>query len=151
MIKDLRIVSTVDKSLKYILISIIKDFCDCFCKEVFQWSIVGCELAIYTGNENSACRNSLSYETNEFKFIILQIVQLLENGCILECTIPWFSMIVIVAKPQEEHVDNIGYFIWQMWVHYRKIKSTPKPLNFIISQCNYTIAIIGGGSKNTNK
>ena len=110
MINDLRIGSTVDKSIKYILISIIKEFCDCFCKGVLQWSIVGCELAIYTGNEDSVFCNNLSYETNEFKINILQIVQLLENRCILECTIPWFSMILIVAKPQEEHVDKIGFF-----------------------------------------
>ena len=64
IIKDLRVGSIVDQPTKEIILSIIKDFWDYFCKEVVKGTIIGYVFSIFTGNAKPVCCNNASYEPN---------------------------------------------------------------------------------------
>ena len=59
--------------------------------------------------------------------------------------VPARGMIVLLDKPHQEHVNNIEYFIWKMYVPYRKLNSITKLFALPNPRCNNTIDIIGGG------
>jgi len=71
-----------------------------------------------------------------------QLKALLNNDWIELCFGAWGSLIVLPAKPHQEHVLDIEDFIWQMCVSYRKLNSVTKPFQYPIPRCDDTITIM---------
>ena len=57
-------------------------------------------------------------------------------------------MIVLAAKPHQEHVTNIADFIWRMCISYRGLNAVTRPFQFPIPRCDHSVLIIEqGGDK----
>ena len=89
------------------IISKIKKYWDCSCKKGTIRTILGYKFAINTGASPPVCCIVPRYIPNESNIIIYQIGNMLKNDCIEECKVPWRSQIVLVAKPHQEHIENI--------------------------------------------
>ena len=70
-----------------------------------------------------------------------KVQALIINVWIEKCGVPWGSSIVLVAKPYQEHIQNIDDFIWRICVSYRKLK----PLDFPIPCCDGYVNTVGAG------
>ena len=75
-----------------------------------------------------------------------QINDLLKNNWIEECGGSWGSMIVLAAKPHQEHVHDIRQFVWRMCVSYRGLNKVTKLYEYPIPRCDMAITIIELGS-----
>ena len=74
-----------------------------------------------------------------------QVQKLLVNGWVKRCKGPWGSLIVIAAKPYQEHVTDINDFIWRVCVSYRKLNGVTKPFQYPIPRCNDAVTLINVG------
>jgi hypothetical protein len=73
------------------------------------------------------------------------IRSLLHNDWIEECGGAWGSLIVLAAKPHQEHIDDIADFIWRMCVSYRKLNSVTLAFAYPIPRCDDAIDDFGDG------
>ena len=55
-------------------------------------------------------------------------------------------MILLAAKPHQEHVTNIKEFIWWMRVSYRGLNKVTKIYEFPIPRCDMAVTIFCNGS-----
>ena len=119
--KGLEIGSSINTNLRNSIIDIVKTYWDCFCKEGARRTILDYEFAIDTSTSKPVCCKKPAYGPHESTIIMKQVQQLLANGWIKRCQGPWGSLIVLAAKPHQEHVTNIDNFIWRMCVSYHKL------------------------------
>ncbi len=149
LLADFKIGSHVADNTKKEIISVIKEYWDCFAKEGVSRSILGYEFAIDTGGSKPVCCKKPAYGPHESRIIMEQIENLLKNKWIRKCKGPWGSLIVLAAKPHQEHVDNIDDFIWRMCVSYRKLNEVTKPFQFPIPRCDDSIISLEQGPSRT--
>ena len=55
-------------------------------------------------------------------------------------------MIVLAAKPHQEHVDDLKKCVWRMCVSYRGLNHVTKPFEYPIPHCDDAIGIFQVGS-----
>ncbi len=145
LLADLKVGSQVSPAIRNELISVIQDHWDCFAKEGVKRKILGYEFAIDTGNSAPVCCRKPAYGPHESKIIMEQVNNLLANKWIRRCKGAWGSLIVLAAKPHQEHVTNIEDFIWRMCVSYRKLNEVTKPFQFPIPRCDDSIISLEQG------
>ena len=75
-----------------------------------------------------------------------QVHQLLSNRWSKQCKGPWGSLIVILAKPHQQHVTNINNLIWRICDSYRKLNVVTKPFQYPIPQCDESVTILNFGA-----
>ena len=144
--KDLRIGTHASTASKARIIDIIKKYWDTFCEKGCHRTIIGYEFSIDTGDHTPVCCRKPSYGFHESKIIMEQIKALLANKWIRKCGGPWGSLIVLAAKPHQEHVIDIDDFVWRMCVSYRALNRITKPFQFPIPRCDDSIYMLGNGS-----
>ena len=74
-----------------------------------------------------------------------QISSLLTNGWIEECGGAWGSMIILVPKPHQEHINDTQNFVWCMCVLYRGFNKVAKTFEYHIPRCDDAISIFQVG------
>ena len=144
--KDLRMGTGVDDATKQEIMSLIKKYWDCFCKEGAKRTIIGYEFGIDTGNAKPVCCRKPSYGPYEAEIIMTFVRQLLGNEWISRCRGPWGSQIVLAQKPHQEHVTAIEEFIWRMCVSYRALNAVTKPFQYPIPRCDDSVTFIAVGA-----
>ena len=110
--KGLKIGKTVSNTNTRAIWSLIVKYWDCFCAEGAKRTILDYEFAIDTGVSSHISCCKLAYDPHEARIIMEQIFSLLENDWISDCGGSWGSQIVLVAKPYQEHIDNINKYTW---------------------------------------
>ena len=146
LMDNLHIGDTVDQKYKNEIIDIVKEYWDCFCARGACRTILDYEFAIDTGSSKPVCCRRPTYGPHEKPIIMEQISSLLKNDWIEECGGAWGSMIVLAAKPHQEHIDDITKFIWRMCVSYRGLNRVTKPFEYPIPRCDDAISIFQVGS-----
>ena len=140
-IENLHIVKIINQRYKEELTSIIQRYRDCFCTTGACCTILDYEFSIDTGASKPVCCCRPTYETHEKPIIIDNISSLLANNWIEECGVSWGSMIVLAAKPHQEHINNIKQCIWRICVSYRGLNKVTKPFEYHIPRCVDAISI----------
>ena len=107
---------------------------------------IGCGFGTDTGELKPVCCKKCAYGLYESKIIMDQVQQLLSNGWAKRCKWPWGSLIVLAAKPHQEHVTNIKDFIWRMCVSYRKLNGVNKLFKYPIPRCGIYVTVINVGA-----
>ena len=74
-----------------------------------------------------------------------QVQDLLRNARIEKFGGPWGSIIVLAAKPHQEHIENIDILVWIMCVSYRNIYAINKPFKFSNTCCDDARISFGTG------
>ena len=98
---------------------LIVKYWDCFCQKGACRPILDYEFTIDTGASKPVFYKKPTYSPHERPILLEHIKSLLANDWIEERGCAWGSMIVLVAKPYQEHINDIKYFIWRMYVSYR--------------------------------
>ena len=111
LMQNLHIGKNVKEIYKDQIIGIVKKYWDCFCAKGACRTILDYEFAIDTGASKPVCCRRPTYGPHEKPIIMDQISSLLANDWIEECGGAWGSMIVLAAKPHQEHIDDIKKFI----------------------------------------
>ena len=75
-----------------------------------------------------------------------QFQQLFASGWDKQCKVPWSSLIVLAAKPHQEHVTNINRFIWRMCVSYCRLNGFTKPFQYFIPRCDDAVTVFNFGA-----
>ena len=146
--KNLKFDDSVDAATRATLISIVKEYWDCFVKTGAKRTVLRYEFGIDTGGEKLVCYLKPLYGPNETKVIMQQVSQLLGNTKIEPCDGPWGSIIVLAQKPHQENVTHVEDFVWCMYVSYRCLNAITKPFQFPIPRCDDAIIILGGYAGN---
>jgi len=136
---NLKVGATVLPEYKVKVEEIIKKYWDCFCLKGARRPILDYEFCIDTGASPPVCCRRPSYGPHEKPIIMEQIKLLLANDWIEKCGGAWGSMIVLAAKPHQEHVDDISLFIWRMCVSYRGLNKVTRPFEYPIPRCDDAI------------
>ena len=126
--------------------AIIMRYWDCFCVKGARRPILDYEFSIDTGASPPVCCRRPAYGPHEKPIIMEQIDSLLANDWIEECGGVWGSMIVLAAKPHQEHIKDIKKFVWRMCVSYRGLNKVTKPFEYPIPRCDDAISIFEVGS-----
>ena len=144
--KHFKIGEHVSATNKQRVLTLIKRYWDCFCKEGAKRTILGYEFSIDTGGSQPVCTKQTQYGPHETKIIMEQIQALLKNDWIEECDGPWGSIIVLAPKPHQEHITHIDDFVWRMCVSYRSLNRVTLPFTYPIPRCDDAINILNIGS-----
>ena len=145
--KGLKIGAQVPSTTRRRIIDIIQRYWDCFAKAGARRTILGYEFAIDTGASKPVCARKMQYGPHESDIIMAQIEELLQNEWIRECEGPWGSIIVLAAKPHQEHVTDINDFVWRMCVSYRGLNAVTLPFAYPIPRCDDAIMVFNVGGK----
>ena len=105
--KDLSIDNSIGTDVKKSITTIIKEYWDCFVKVGTARPILGYEFGIDTGGTKMVCFKKPSYGPYESKVFMTQVDQLLNNKWTRRCGGPLGSMIVLVQKTHQEHINVI--------------------------------------------
>ena len=143
--KNIKLNSRVIPEIKEQLISIVKKYWDCFCKEGTKRTILVYKFSVDTGHAKPVCCRKPKYVPYESNNIMEQVKDLINNVWIEKCEGPWGISIVLSTKPHQEHIQNIDDFIWGVCVSYRKRNGITKPFDFPILRCDESIST--GGSR----
>ena len=144
--KGLRIGDTASVESRETLIGTFKKYWNCFHKKGTCCTIFGYEFAINPGTPPPVCCKVPRYGPHESSIIMNQIADLLENDWIKECKVPWWSQIVLVEKPHQEHIENIEDFDSSMCVSYYGLNKFTRPFVYQIPRCDKSISITEVGS-----
>ena len=144
--KGLKIGQSATPEQRKQVITLIKNYWDCFCKRGAKRTILEYEFGIDTGaSQPVACRMK-QYGPHEAKIMMQQIEGLLANEWIEETKGAWGSIIVLAPKPHQEHIEDIDDFIWRMCVSYRGLNSVTKPFAYPIPRCDDAIGSLNLGA-----
>ena len=86
---------------------LIRKYWDCFCVRGTRRTILDYEFSIDTGASKLFFCQLTTYEPHGNPITMDQISSLLDNNWIEGCGDSWGSMIVIAAKPYQEHIMDI--------------------------------------------
>ena len=93
------------------LTSIIIKYWDCFCLHGARRTILDYEFSIdMDASPPVYCKRPV-YGPHEKPIIMKLINSLIDNDWIDKCGGTWGSMIVLAAKPHQEHIEDIKQFI----------------------------------------
>ena len=143
---NLHVGNNIEKRHSDAIILIIQKYWDSFCKRGARRTILDYEFSIDTGAAKPFFCRRPTYGPHERPIILEQISSLLDNDWIEECGGAWGSMIVLAAKPHQEHIEDIKNFIWRMCVSYRGLNKVTKPFEYPIPRCDDAIHIFQVGS-----
>ena len=142
---NLKIGKDASQEARDAIISVLKDHWDCFAKEGVRRTILGYQFSIDTGTSPPVCCKKPAYGPHESEIMMEQIRNLLLNTWIRRCKGAWGSMLVLAAKPHQEHVTDIQDFVWRMCVSYRGLNAVTKPFQFPIKRCDDSIITLEQG------
>ena len=128
---------------KQVIEDMIKKYWDVFAKEGGRKNIRGAQFHVDTGTTSPVCVKPPRYGPHEARVINKLIEKLEENGLIEDDDGPWGAMIVLAAKPNQEHV-HWSQYIWRLCVSYRKLNAVTRPFTFPIIRCDDAVQDIGG-------
>ena len=74
------------------------------------------------------------------------VQQLLANVYIKRCHGPWVSIIVLAAKPHQEHLLHIDEFICRMCVLYLRLIKITNTFKYPIQLCDDATTFVAVGS-----
>lgn len=137
--KDLQFGKHAMPANKSEITGLIKKFLDYFCVRGWHRPIIGYEFTIDTGTHTSVCCRKSAYVFHEAKIIKTQVATLLGYKWTHKYGGPWGSLVVLAAKPHQEYVVDINYFIWCMCVSYRALNRMTKPFQFLIPRCEDSV------------
>jgi len=146
LMANLHVGNNIEKRHSDAIILTIQKYWDSFCKRGARRTILDYEFSIDTGASKPVCCRRPTYGPHERPIILEQISSLLDNDWIEECGGAWGSMIVLAAKPHQEHIEDIKNFIWRMCVSYRGLNKVTKPFEYPIPRCDDAIHIFQVGS-----
>ena len=144
--RDLHIGKLASPTDKLNIKNLVKTYWDCFCEQGCHRHILGYEFGIDTGTHTPVCCRKPSYGFHESAIIKKELKKLRNNRWIRRCAGPWGSLIVLAAKPHQEHVSNIDDFVWRLCVSYRALNRITKPFQFPIPRCDDSVYLLGNGS-----
>ena len=108
---------------------------------------LGFEFSIDTGSHTPYCCKKPKYGPNEGKVIMKHLQTLLSYTWVEECTTGgWFSHIVLVQKPHQEHIKDIKDFVCRMCMSYRDLNRITNPFEYPIYRCKVAIEGLGDRS-----
>ena len=139
----IHIPSGVDTDIHNELVSIIQDNWDCFYAKGVNRPVRGFEFHIDTGSAQPVTCRPPHYGFHEGKIMQESIYDLLSNSWIRECSWPWLSKAVLAPKPHQEHVTDIGDFVWRFCVNYRPLNAVTKPYDYPIPRCDDALEDFG--------
>ena len=144
--KNMKIGNDFDDPTRNDIIQIIQKYWDCFWKEGASRKKIGYGFGIDTGDSKPVCCKKPAYVPHESKIIMDRFQQLFANRCSKLCKLPWGSLIVISAKPHQEHVTEINDFIWRMCVSYWKLNGVTKRFPYPIPQWVNVVPVLNVGA-----
>jgi hypothetical protein len=130
------------KEIQPRLTQILKDYWDVFAEEGVRKHIRGVKFHVDTGEVEPICVKSPRYGPHESRVINSLIEKLEQNGLIEDDDGPWGAIIVLAAKPNQEHV-HWSQYIWRLCVSYRKLNAITRPFAFPIIRCDDAVQAIG--------
>ena len=98
---------------------LIKQFWDVFAEEGVRNHIRGALFHVDTGEIKPVCCKSPRYGPHETRVIDDLVSKLEKNGLVEDDDGPWGAMIVLAAKPNQEHV-HWSQYVWRLCVSYRQ-------------------------------
>ena len=128
------------------MIAIVKKCWDFFFKKGAKHTILVYKFSVDTGNTKPVCCKNPQYGPYKSNITMEKVQALIRNVWIEKCGGTWSSSIVLAAKPHQEHIKNIDYFIWRMCVSYRKINGITKIFRSPIPCCSDAIVTASSGS-----
>jgi RNase H-like domain found in reverse transcriptase/Integrase zinc binding domain/Reverse transcriptase (RNA-dependent DNA polymerase) len=121
---------------------LLKRYWDVFAEEGVRKHIRGVKFHVDTGDAEPICVKSPRYGPHESRVISSLLEKLEQNGLIEDDDGPWGAIIVLAAKPNQEHV-HWSQYIWRLCVSYRKLNAITRPFAFPIIRCDDAVQAIG--------
>lgn len=114
---------------------LIKKYWDVFTKEGLKNSIRGFKFHIDTGAVQPVSCRTPPYGPHESR-IILKLAEALElNGIIEDGAGPWGALVVLAAKPHQEH-KHWSEYVWRLCVSYRALNAVTRPFAYPTRRCD---------------
>jgi len=110
---------------------LLKEFWDVFAEEGVRKHIRGVSFHVDTGETTPICVRSPRYGRHESRVINDLVEKLEQNGLIEDDDGLWGALIILAAKPNQEHV-HWSQYIWRLCVSYRKLNAITRPFTFTI-------------------
>jgi len=121
---------------------IVKQYWDVFDPEGALRHIRGYQFSIDTGNHKPTCVKTPRYGPHESRIMLKLIGVLEDKGVIEHDEGPYGAMIVLAAKPNQEHV-HWSQYIFRLCVSYRKLNAITRPFAFPIPRCEDALQKVG--------
>lgn len=123
------------------ILHIIKRWWDLFTKKGLQKPIRGFSFHVDTGDVAPVCCKVQQYGRHEMAIIERLCQRLKDNGMVQRDTGPWGALIVLAAKPGQDHVPW-WEFIWRLCVSYRHLNRVTRPFRFPFRRCDEAVLAI---------
>ncbi len=121
---------------------IIEEYWDVFAEEGIKKPIRGYQFNIDTGAGAPVCCKKPRYGPHEAAIITKLATQMEANGLIEDDDGPWGAMVVLAAKPHQEHKHWSDY-VWRLCVSYRQLNAVTRPFIFPTRRCDDAARDIG--------
>ena len=124
------------------ILPLLLEHWDVFAEEGVRKHIRGVSFHVDTGETTPICVKSPRYGPHESRVINALVEKLEKNGLVEDDDGPWGALIVLAAKPNQEHV-HWSQYIWRLCVSYRKLNAVTRPYTFPIIRCDDAVKAIG--------
>ena len=122
--------------------NLIKEYWDVFAEEGVRKNIRGALFHVDTGETKPVCCKPPRYGPHESRVIDELVAKLEKNGLVEDDDGPWGALIVLAAKPNQEHV-HWSQYVWRLCVSYRQLNAVTRPFTFPIVRCDDAVKAIG--------
>ena len=122
--------------------TLVKEYWDVFAEEGVRKHIRGALFHVDTGEVKPVCCKPPRYGPHESRVIDELVSKLEKNGLVEDDDGPWGALVVLAAKPNQEHV-HWSQYIWRLCVSYRQLNAVTRPFTFPIVRCDDAVKAIG--------
>ena len=110
------------------IISILREYWDVFAQEGMKKPMHGFFFNINTGVSYPVSCKPPRYGTHESRIILKVVEGLKRDGIIKDNDGPWGALVMLAAKPNQEHKYWAEY-IWRLCISYWKLNAITRPFN----------------------
>ena len=128
-----------------VITQIIQDHWDAFTQEGMKKPIRGFQFNVDTGQVKPISCKPPRYGKHESRIITILAAKLEANGLIEDDDGPWGALVVLAAKPHQEH-KHWSEYIWRLCVSYRPINAITRPFIFPSRRCDDSAKDIGAST-----
>ena len=122
--------------------SIIREHWDVFAEEGVRNHVRGAMFHVDTGTIKPVCCKPPRHGPHETRVINDLVDKLERNGLVEDDDGPWGALVVLAAKPNQEHV-HWSQCIWRLCVSYRQLNAVTRPFTFPTVRCDDAVRSIG--------
>ena len=137
--KNFKIDSSIDTTIRQSILGIIKDHWDSFCKQGASRTMFNLEFFLDTGDSSLVCCRHPVYCLHEKKIMNTHIKVFENVDWICDCVGPWSFLLLLATKPHQEGCKDIKEFIWYLYVSYCPLHSVTCRFEYSNPRCTDSI------------